>query len=159
MLNGMRRAVCKPVAVGMLMMGSAWNVQAQLESYGPYRVVRFNYADRGIYNFVVDGFGAGSVHARQFGGRGGTVCCMAVPRGTKAWHLKVTYDLTPEEDARNLSPEIYETEVAVPKLPNKHDGYIEFHFLPDRKIEAKWVEYPPDPRNPNTTSNASSTAN
>ncbi|KVF73200.1 hypothetical protein WS75_18435 [Burkholderia sp. FL-7-2-10-S1-D7] len=86
-------------------------------------------------------------------------CCMEVPRDKKTWHLKVTYDLTPEEDARNLSPEIYETDIAVPKLPTKRDGYIEFHFLPDRKIEAQWVEYPTGPRNPNSTSNASSTTN
>jgi hypothetical protein len=41
----------------------------------------------------------------------------------------------------------------------ERDGYIAFHFLPDRKIEAQWVEYPTGPRNPNTTSNASSTTN
>ncbi|PMS12029.1 hypothetical protein FNF07_21425 [Trinickia caryophylli] len=27
--------------------------------------------------------------------------------------------------------------IFLPDLPNKHDGYIEFHFLPERKIEAK----------------------
>ncbi|AXF25286.1 hypothetical protein CUJ89_30575 [Burkholderia pyrrocinia] len=159
MLNGMRRAVRQVVAIEIAIAGGLWGVQAHAESNGPYRVAGFNYTDRGIYSLVIDGFGAGSVHARQFGGGGGTVCCMAVPRGTKTWHLKVTYDLTPEEDAKNLSPEIYETEIAVPKLPNKRDGYIEFHFLPDRKIEAKWVEYPTGPRNPNTTSNASSKTN
>ncbi|KVF73197.1 hypothetical protein WS75_18420 [Burkholderia sp. FL-7-2-10-S1-D7] len=99
-------------------------MQAHAERDGPYRVAGFNYTDLDVYNFVVDGFGDGSVHARQFGGGGGMACC-----------------------------------IAVPKLPTKRDGYIAFHFLPDRKIEAQWVEYPTGPRNPNTTSNASSTTN
>ncbi|WP_174909995.1 DUF3304 domain-containing protein [Burkholderia diffusa] len=158
MLNFLRRLIRNSIVVAVPLLGGAWWVHAQTASYGPYRVAGFNYTDRGVYNFVVDGFGAGSVHARQFGG-GGTVCCMQVPRNKKTWHLKITYDLTPEEVAKNLSPEIYETDIAIPKLPTKRDGYIAFHFLPDRKIEAQWVEYPTSPRNPNTTSTASSTTN
>ncbi|ABK10124.1 conserved hypothetical protein [Burkholderia cenocepacia HI2424] len=105
-----------------------------------------SWGSRGVYSFVVDGFGAGSVHARQFGGGGGTVCCMSVPRGKQTWHVRVTYDLTAEEDARNQAPEIVETEVAVPALPNRRDGYIEFRFLPGRKIDARWAAYPTMPR-------------
>lgn len=69
-------------------------------------------------------------HARPASstGGGGTVCCMAVPRDKKTWHLQITYDLTPDEDAKNMSPEIYETDIAVPQLPSKRDGYIELHF-------------------------------
>lgn len=155
MLRGMRRVA----AIGIAIAGGLWGMQAHAERDEPYRVAGFNYTDRGVYDFVVDGFGADTVHARQFGGGGGMACCMEVLRDKKTWHFKVTYDLTPEEDARNLSPEIYETDIAVPKLPTKRDGYIAFHFLPDRKIEARWVEYPTGPRNPNTTSNASSTTN
>jgi len=159
MLSVMRRIVRGPIAIAVLLLGGACWAHAQTASYGTYRVVGFNHTERGVYNFVVDGFGAGSVHARQFGGSGGTVCCMTVPRNKKIWHLKITYDLMPEEDARNLSPEIYETDIAVPRLPDKHDGYIEFHFLPDRKIEAQWVDYPTGPRSVNTTNNASSATN
>jgi len=158
-LNFLRRLIRNPIAIAALLLAGLWWAHAQTASYGPYRVVGFNYTDRGVYNFVVDGFGAGSVHARQFGGSGGTVCCMDVPRNKKTWHLKVTYDLTPEEDAKNLSPEIYETDIAVPQLPNKRDGYIEFRFLPGRKIEAQWVDYPTGPRDMKTTNNASSTTN
>nr|WP_175801967.1 DUF3304 domain-containing protein [Burkholderia anthina] len=146
MLGVMHRLIRNPLIVAVVLLGAAWWLHAQTASYGPYHVVGFNYTNRGVYNFVVDGFGAGSVHARQFGGGGGTVCCMEVPRGKKTWHHKITYDLTPDEDAKHMSPEIYETDIAVPQLPNKRDGYIEFHFLPDRKIEAQWVEYPTMPR-------------
>ncbi|QND98179.1 DUF3304 domain-containing protein [Burkholderia cenocepacia] len=119
MSNLLRRMTLNPLAIAALLAGAAWWVHAQTRANGPYRVVGFNYTDRGVYSFVVDGFGAGSVHARQFGGGGGTVCCMSVPRGKQTWHVRVTYDLTPEEDARNQAPEIVETEVAVPALPNR----------------------------------------
>jgi len=155
----LRRLIHNPIGIAVLLLAGSWWVHAQTASYGPYRVVGFNYTDRGVYNFVVDDFGAGSVHARQFGGSGGTVCCMKVSPNKKTWHLKITYDLTPEEDAKNMSPKIYETDIAVPQLPDKHDGYIEFHFLPDRKIDAQWVDYPTGPRNMNTTNKASSTTN
>ncbi|QTD94271.1 DUF3304 domain-containing protein [Burkholderia anthina] len=146
MSSVMHRLIRNPLIVAIVLLGGAWWLHAQTASYGPYHVVGFNYTNHGVYNFVVDGFGAGSVHARQFDGGGGTVCCMEVPRNKKTWHLEITYDLTPDEDAKNMSPEIYETDIAVPQLPNKRDGYIEFHFLPDRKIEAQWVEYPTMPR-------------
>ncbi len=146
MPNLLRRLTLNPVAIAALLAGAAWWIHAQTRADGPYRVVGFNYTDRGVYSFVVDGFGAGSVHARQFGGGGGTMCCMSVPRGKKTWHVRITYDLTPEEDARNQAPDIVETDVAVPALPNRRDGYIEFHFLPDRKIDARWVAYPTMPR-------------
>ncbi|MDR0241489.1 MAG: DUF3304 domain-containing protein [Burkholderia sp.] len=157
--SNIRCIPCTLIVTSTLLLSAAPLVHAQTGSYGPYRVVGFNHTDRGVYSFVVDEFGAGSVHARQFGGGGGTACCMEVPRSKKAWHIKVTYDLTPEEDAKNLSPEVYETDIAVPKLPNKREGYIEFHFLPERKIDAKWVEYRTDQHNPNTRSDASSATN
>ena len=46
----------------------------------------------------------------------------------------------------NMTPEICETDIAVPQLPNKRDGYIGFHFLPGRQIEAQGVAYPTMPR-------------
>ncbi|WP_244100532.1 hypothetical protein [Burkholderia ambifaria] len=84
---------------------------------------------------------------------------MSVPRNRKTWHIKIVYELTREQYKKDLPNDVYETDIPVPSLPNRHDGYIEFHFLPDRKIEAKWVDYPTDPRNMNTTNKASSTTN
>ena len=75
---------------------------------------------------------------------------MSVPRNRKTWHIKIVYELTQEQYKKNLPNDVYETEIPVPSLPNKHDGYIEFHFLPDRKIDAQWVELPTKPHIPNT---------
>ncbi|MFP3478451.1 MULTISPECIES: DUF3304 domain-containing protein [Burkholderia] len=159
MLNFLHRLIRNPIVVAVLLLGGAWWVHAQTASYGPYRVIGYNYTDRSIALFTIDGFGAGGSNAHESGGGGGTVCCMSVPRNRKTWHIKIVYELTREQYKKDLPNDVYETDIPVPSLPNRHDGYIEFHFLPDRKIEAKWVDYPTDPRNMNTMNKASSTTN
>ncbi|CAG9258342.1 conserved exported hypothetical protein [Burkholderia diffusa] len=121
------------------------------ETYGPYNVTGYNYTDRNIAAFDVNDFGAGYSRAHDSGGGGGITCCLDIPKHAKTLHIKVVLDLTQEQDDRNLAPETYETDIPVPQLPNKHNGYIEFHFLPGRKIEAKWVEFPTTPHIPNAT--------
>ncbi|PMS08770.1 DUF3304 domain-containing protein, partial [Trinickia caryophylli] len=83
------------------------------------------------------------------GGGGGEVCCLDIPKHAKTLHIKVALGLTWEQFDKNLPNETYETDIPVPELPNKHEGYIEFHFLPGRKIEAKWVDFPATPHIPN----------
>jgi hypothetical protein len=122
------------------------------ETYGPYHVTGYNYTDRNIAAFDVNGFGGGDSVAHQSGGGGGFVCCLDIPKYAKTLRIKVVLDLTQEQDEKNLPPETYETDIPVPELPNKHDGYIEFHFLPERKIEAKWVDFPTAPNIPNAMS-------
>ncbi|WP_084168974.1 DUF3304 domain-containing protein [Paraburkholderia acidipaludis] len=121
------------------------------ETYGPYHVTGYNYTDRNIAAFDVDDFGGGYSHAHKVGGGGSITCCFDIPKQTKTLHIKVVLDLTQEQDEKNMPPETYETEVPVPELPNKHSGYIEFHFLPGRKVEAKWVEFPTTPNITNAT--------
>ncbi|RQS19239.1 DUF3304 domain-containing protein [Burkholderia sp. Bp8992] len=140
MLNFLRRLILGPAIVAALLLSGAWWVHAQTGGYGPYRVISFNHTDRSIYSFQVDDFGAGGSYAHESQGGGGIVCCMDVPRGKKTWHIKIIYDLTKDEAQKNVPNEVYETDIPVPPLPNKHGGYIAFHFLPDRKIEAQWVE-------------------
>ncbi|WP_321859997.1 DUF3304 domain-containing protein [Burkholderia cenocepacia] len=156
MLSVMRRIVREPIAITVLLLGGACWAHAQTASYGPYRVIGYNYTDRSIYSFTIDGFGAGGSAAHKPGGGGKSVCCMEVPREKKIWQVKIMYELTQDQYKNNLPFDVYETDIPVPALPRKSQGYIEFHFLPNRKIEAKWVESPTDPRDPNTTSNASS---
>ncbi|WP_081078749.1 DUF3304 domain-containing protein [Burkholderia pseudomultivorans] len=134
-------------AATVLLVGKA----CSRETYGPYHVIGYNYTDRNIFLFNVDDFGAGSSEAHQAGGGGGITCCLEIPKHAKTLHIKVVLDLTKEQDEKNLPPETYETEIPVPALPNKRDGYIEFHFLPEREIEAQWVEFPTTPHIPNTT--------
>ncbi len=159
MLNFLHRLIRNPIAIAALLLAGSWGAHAQMASYGPYRVVGFNYTDRSIAFFTIDGFGAGGVNAHESSGGGGTVCCMSVPRNGKMWHIKIAYELTQEQYKKDLPNDVYETDIPAPSLLNKHDGYIEFHFLPDRRIEAKWVKYPAGLHNSSTTHNASSTTN
>ena len=119
------------------------------EVYGPYEVIGYNYTDRNIAEFDVDDFGAGYSRAREIGGGGNATCCLGIRKRAKTLHIKVILDLTQEQDDKNLAPEKYEIDIPVPDLPNKRDGYIELHFLPNRKIEAKWVVFPATPHIPN----------
>ncbi|VWD22149.1 lipoprotein [Burkholderia lata] len=159
MLTLLRRLACHPTGIAVLLLGGAWQVHAQTTDYGPYRVTGYNYTDRSISLFTIDDFGAGGSTAHKSGGGGKTVCCMSVPRDRKTWHIKIHYELTQEQYAKDLPDDVYETDIPIPALPDKHDGYIEFHFFPGRKIEAQWVSYPIGPRIPRTTSNTSSTTN
>ncbi|WP_027797872.1 DUF3304 domain-containing protein [Paraburkholderia acidipaludis] len=121
------------------------------ETYGPYHVTGYNYTDRNIAAFDVDDFGAGDSAAHQSGGGGGFACCLDIPNRAKTLHIKVVLGLTWEQFDKNLPNDTYETDIPVPELPNKHDGYIEFHFLTGRKIEAKWVKFPTTPNIPKAT--------
>ncbi|WP_084168976.1 DUF3304 domain-containing protein [Paraburkholderia acidipaludis] len=122
------------------------------ETYGPYHIAGYDYTDRNIASFWVNETWGGNSSAHYTGrGGGGETCCLEIPKRAKTLHIKVVLDLTQEQDEKNLPPETYETEIPVPELRNKHDGYIEFHFLPGKKIEAKWVEFLKTPNIPNAT--------
>jgi hypothetical protein len=124
------------------------------ETYGPYHITGHNYTDRNIASFWVDNiWGANaSAHYTGNGGDGGEICCFDIPKHAKTLHIKVVLGLTWEQFDKNLRNETYQTDIPVPELPNKHDGYIEFHFLPERKIEAKWVDFPATPNVPDAAS-------
>ncbi|WP_081078748.1 DUF3304 domain-containing protein [Burkholderia pseudomultivorans] len=115
------------------------------EVYGPYHVIGYNYTDRNIFLFNVEDFGAGSSEAHQAGGGGGITCCLEIPKRAKTLHIKIVYGWTEDQYEKRSARDIFETDIPMPDLPNKRDGYIEIHFLQDRKIEAKWVEFPTTP--------------
>ena len=87
-----------------LSFGVLWAAACSSEegSYGPYHVIGYNYTDRHIFSFVVNGFGGGSSDAHEPGGGGGIVCCMEIPRRTKDLHIKVVYELTKEQYEKNF---------------------------------------------------------
>ncbi|WP_080414308.1 DUF3304 domain-containing protein [Burkholderia ubonensis] len=132
-------------ATTVLLVGKA----CSRETYGPYHVIGYNYTDRNIFLFNVDDFGAGSSEAHQAGGGGGITCCLEIPKRAKTLRIKIVYGWTEEQYEKRSPRDMFETDIPVPDLPNKRDGYIEIHFLQDRKIEAKWVESPTTPHIPN----------
>lgn len=136
----------------MLVGGAVWShacVSGE-DAYGPYSVIGYNYTDRHISSFIVNGFAAGASHAHESGGGGGIVCCFEIPKSTKTFHVKVELDLTREQYVKDLPGDTFETDIPVPPLKNKHDGFIEFHFLPHQKVEASWVKFPTTPDIPGT---------
>lgn len=142
------------LALAALVVGGAiWShasISGEGNMDGPYSVIGYNYTDRNIASFVVNDFGAGPSEAHQAGGGGGIACCFDIPKHAKTLHIKVELGLTKEQYDKDLPNEKFETDVPVPPLPNKHDGFIEFHFLPHQRVEAAWVSFPAVPHIPET---------
>jgi hypothetical protein len=136
----------------MLVGGAVWShacVSGE-DAYGPYSVIGYNYTDRHISSFYVNGFAGGSSEAHQSGGGGGIVCCFSIPKHTKQLHVKVELEWTKAQYLADAPHDTFETDIPVPPLKNKHDGFIEFHFLPNRRVEAAWVNFPTNPDIPGT---------
>jgi hypothetical protein len=143
-----RRAVFAAMLVGGAVL--SYISAASEAAYGPYGVIGYNYTDRHIINFYVNGFAGGASEAHKQGGGGRIVCCFSIPKQTKNLHMKVELEWTKAQYLANAPHDSFETDIPVPPLKNKHDGFIEFHFLPDRKIEAAWVDFPTTPNIPGT---------
>lgn len=141
------------VALAALLVGGAIWSHACVSgegAYGPYGVIGYNYTDRHISNFYVDGFGGGASEAHQSGGGGGMVCCLRIPQHAKTLHVTVELEWTEEQYEKRSPHDTFETDIPVPPLKNKHDGFIEFHFMPHQKVEAAWVNFPTRPNIPGT---------
>jgi len=131
--------------LAILMIGKA----CSNETYGPYHLIGYNYIDRSIFSFWVNDTWGGDSNAHRHGGGGGITCCLEIPRSAKTLHFKIEYGWTEEQYKRKSPRDTFEMDIPVPELPNKHGGYIEVHFLPERKIDAKWVDFPTKPHIPN----------
>lgn len=145
------RAVRRIALGSLLVFGVIWSHACASDEgnlYGPYSVIGYNYTDRHIADFVVNNFAAGPSEAHRPGGGGGIACCLGIPEHAKILHIKVELELTEEQDAKNLPPDTFKTDIPVPPLPDKHDGFIEFHFLPNHRVEASWVAFPAAPSIP-----------
>jgi hypothetical protein len=132
--------------------GTIWShacISSEGETYGPYFVIGYNYTDRDIFVFSIDGHGVGSSNAHEPGGGGGIFCCHSIPKDERTMHIKVVLGLTKEQYEKDLPNDTFETDVPVPTLQDKRNGYIELHFLPNRRVEAAWVKLPTIPHIPN----------
>ncbi|MDE2431181.1 MAG: DUF3304 domain-containing protein [Burkholderiales bacterium] len=110
----------------------------------------YNYTNRYIDSFSVDGQGGGNLFVSgPTSGGGGGVCCVSYRIGASAWKTKIrwqtdacTYDEKIIQGERFY--EIYsffkEVEVQIdPKIPD-HPHYFEVHFYPDGHVEAAITE-------------------
>ncbi|WP_321886846.1 DUF3304 domain-containing protein [Paraburkholderia bannensis] len=147
-----RRRLRSVTLAALLVGGAIWShacVSGE-GAYGPYSVIGYNYTDRHIVNFFINGFAGGASEAHKAGGGGGIVCCFSIPKNEKNLHVKVELEWTQAQYLANAPHDTFETDVPVPPLKNKHDGFIEFHFLPNRRVEAAWVNFPTTPNIPGT---------
>lgn len=147
------RAVPRLFLLVFLTLTTLWSAacsSSEGSTYGPYNVIGYNYTDRSIFSFWVNGFWGANSTAHQAAGGGKITCCLNLSSTSKTMHIKVKYELTREQFDKDLPNDAFETDIPVPSLPNKHDGFLEFHFLPNQRIEAKWVDFPTKPNIPNT---------
>lgn len=117
----------------------------------------YNYTNRYINQFSVNGSGGGNLFVSSpRGGGGGSVCCVDYITGIDDWKVIVrwqsdacTFNNSKDEDGQR-SYQIHsifkEVEVQVsPKIPS-NPRYLEVHFYPDGHVEAALTENSSSPR-------------
>jgi hypothetical protein len=110
-------------------------------------LVGYNYTEREIARFSVNGTGGGNLHVSgPYGGGGGSVCCVKYFAGDKASAYKIRWHASSCRYGESGKGERYvydlhrfykERTVAVEKLSIDKAKYIEVHFFPDGSIKAR----------------------
>jgi hypothetical protein len=107
----------------------------------------YNYTNRYIDSFTVDGHGGGNVYlSSSTSGGGGTVCCVPYWPGTKANVVTVRWQSgaclyhkrssTSDEIYERLHTFYTEQKVAVVENNKAPSKYMEVHFYPDGTVQA-----------------------
>ena len=108
----------------------------------------YDYTDRPIGWYSVDGAGGGNMFAGFLGGGGKWACCADVTVG-KPVHIEWTFHTTRAQYDAGMRMEDHELTVTVPKpegsVPPK---YLEVHFYSKDHIELRLVPFPGDARWP-----------
>lgn len=117
----------------------------------------YNYTNRYIDTFEVNGQGGGNLFVSGPNGGGGkSVCCVNYVTGPGAWKVTVRWqadacvynDYTDAEGGEHHRMHSYFKEARVevdPKVPD-HPGYFEVHIYPDGHVEAAITENESPPR-------------
>jgi hypothetical protein len=128
----------RPLFLFLLLLGAGCD--AKNNASGALGIVGYNYTDRPIAEFSVNGNGGGNIYlSSPDSSGGGTVCCMSVSPGTKlplTMEVKWTWDRVENEERKVLRPEESRTATAVltGPLPVKPIQF-EVHFYPDGHVE------------------------
>ena len=128
-------------AVALLL--SACNSQDTLS----VTLVGYNYTERPIYTFSVNGVGASNLFAKQKYGGGKDSCCIDITVGQPV-EIKWLYDTTDKQYLAGLREEKRSTTVIVPPPTVPEAEYLEVHFYPDHHVELALVKFPGDRRIP-----------
>ena len=126
-------------AVALLL--SACNSQDTLS----VTLVGYNYTERPIYTFSVNGGGGSNIFV---GGGGAKMsCCTEITVGQPV-EMKWLYDTTEKQYLAGLREEKRSTTVIVPPPTVPEAEYLEVHFYPDHRVELALVKFPGDRRIP-----------
>ena len=124
-------------AVALLL--SACNSQDTLS----VTLVGYNYTERPIYTFSVNGGGGSNIFV---GGGGAKMsCCTEITVGQPV-EIKWVYSATEKQYLAGLRKENYSTTVIVPPPTVPEAEYLEVHFYPDHHVELALVKSPGDAR-------------
>ncbi|MBR8058042.1 DUF3304 domain-containing protein [Burkholderia dolosa] len=106
-------------------------------------IVGYNYTDRAVANFGVNGQGGGNIElSTPTAGGGGTSCCVVMSRSTKTpFWVDVKYKMSalesyPPRKVIEPSGPYKEARVEVKGPIPPDPSYLEVHFYPDGHIEA-----------------------
>ncbi len=103
-------------------------------------IVGYNYTDRPIASFSVNGSGGGNIYlSSATSGGGGTVCCVSVRRNTPlpvVMEIKWTWDRVENDSGKVIKPEESRSVKAELKgpIPEKPIQF-EVHIYPDGHVE------------------------
>ena len=108
-------------------------------------LVGYNYTERPIYTFSVNGGGGSNIFV---GGGGAKMsCCTDITVGQPV-EIKWVYSATEKQYLAGLRKENYSTTVIVPPPTVPEAEYLEVHFYPDHHVELALVKFPGDRRIP-----------
>ena len=108
-------------------------------------VIGYNYTERPIYTFSVNGVGASNLFAKQKYGGGKDSCCIDITVGQPV-EIKWLYDTTEKQYLAGLREENRSTTVIVPPPTVPEAEYLEVHFYPDHHVELASVKSPGNAR-------------
>ena len=124
--------------LGLLLLGACSSQDTRSVT-----LVGYNYTERPIYTFSVNGGGGSNIFV---GGGGAKMsCCTEITVGQPV-EIKWVYSATEKQYLAGLRKENYSTTVTVPPPTMPEADYLEVHFYPDHHVELALVKSPGDAR-------------
>jgi hypothetical protein len=108
----------------------------------------YNYTDRSISGYTVDGVGGGNALKGEINGGSGWACCARVTVGEPV-HIAWEFSYSRKQYDAGIRAEDHDLTVMVPK-PEGHEKpqYLEVHFYSPKHIELRLVPFPGQARWP-----------
>ena len=124
--------------LGLLLLGACSSQDTRSVT-----LVGYNYTERPIYTFSVNGGGGSNIFVG--GGGASFSCCTDITDGQPV-EIKWLYDTTEKQYLAGLREENRSTTVIVPPPTVPEAEYLEVHFYPDHHVELVLVKSPGDAR-------------